>query len=57
MVRRLARAGASGISGHVFIVFADLAHDVVEGVVDVYSRFGGCFDEFAAKLSREFAAL
>jgi hypothetical protein len=43
-----ARAG-SWIARHVFVVFPDLAHDVVEGVVDVDAGFGGRLDEFAAE--------
>jgi hypothetical protein len=42
---------SSGIAGHVFVVFPYLAHDVVEGVVDVDAGFGGGLDEFAAELS------
>ena len=41
----------SGVARHVFVVFPDLAHDVVEGVVDVDAGFGGGLDEFAAELS------
>ena len=37
------------IAGHVFVVFPNLAYDVVEGVVDVDAGFGGRFDEFAAE--------
>ena len=39
------------VPGHVFIVFPDLAHDVVESVVDVDAGFGGGLDEFATELS------
>lgn len=45
------------VAGHVLVVLPDLAHDVVEGVVDVDAGFGGRFDEFAAELSCELSAL
>ena len=41
----------SGVPGHVFVVFPDLAHDVVESVVDVDAGFGRGLDEFATELS------
>ena len=50
MVGRFAAAGAR-VAGHVFVVFPYLAHDVVEGVVDVDAGFGRGFDEFAAELA------
>jgi hypothetical protein len=49
--------GGAGVAGHVLVVLSDLAHDVVEGIVDVYAVLGGCLDEVAAKGGGEFLAL
>lgn len=51
------RTTTSRVSRHVFVVFPDLAHDVVKGVLDVDSRLSRGLDEFATKLSRELSAL
>lgn len=51
------RVAAAGIAGHVFVVLADLADDVVEGVVDVDARFCGRLNELAAELAGERFAL
>jgi hypothetical protein len=48
MVWCLAGAGP-WIARHVFVIFSDLAYDVVEGVVDVDAGLGGRFDEFASE--------
>jgi hypothetical protein len=42
--------GAAGVAGHIFVVLADLADDVVEGVVDVDAGLGRGLDELAAEL-------
>jgi Na+(H+)/acetate symporter ActP len=47
------RAGAGGVRGHLLVVAADLADEVVEGVLDVDAGFGGGFDELAAELAGE----
>lgn len=58
VVRTLGLRGvATLVAGHVFVVFPDLAHDVVEGVVDVDSRFGRRLDELAAEALCELLAL
>lgn len=41
------------VACHLFVVASDFADDVVECVVNVDARFGGGFDEFAAKGSGE----
>jgi hypothetical protein len=41
------------VRGHLLVVAADLADEVVEGVLDVDAGFGGGFDEFAAELAGE----
>ena len=51
------RAGAGGVRGHFLVVATDLADEVVEGVLDVDTGFGGCFDELAAELTGESFAL
>lgn len=43
--------------GHVPVVFPNLAHDVVEGVVDVDAGPGGGLDELASEATRELLAL
>ena len=51
------RAGAGGVRGHLLVVAADLADEVVEGVLDVDAGLGGGFDELAAELTGERFAL
>jgi hypothetical protein len=43
--------GARGVGGHFLVVAADLADEVVEGVLDVDAGLGGGLDELAAELS------
>lgn len=45
------------VRGHFLVISADLAHNIVEGVVDVDAALGGCLDEFAAELPCEVLAL
>lgn len=44
----VAGSAAAGVGRHISVVFPDLTHDVVEGVVDVYAGPGGCLDELAS---------
>ena len=37
-------AAVAGVARDVLVVLANLAHDVVEGVVDVYAGLGRCLD-------------
>ena len=57
LLRFLARAAAAGVRGHVFVILADLANDVVEGVVDVDAGPGRSLDELAAERARERGTL
>jgi len=50
-------AAATRVPWHVLVVFADLAHDIVEGIVDVDARLRRGLDEFAAESARELFAL
>ena len=45
-------AAVAGVARDVLVVLADLAHNVVEGVVDVYAGLGRCLDESASELAR-----
>jgi len=42
---------ALAIFVHSLVVFSDLTHNFVEGVVDIDAGFGGSFDESAAELA------
>ena len=44
-------SGAGGIRRHLLVVAADLADEIVEGVLDVDAGLGGGLDELAAELS------
>jgi hypothetical protein len=46
-----------GVRGHLLVVAADLADEVVEGVLDVDAGFGGGFDKLAAELAGESFSL
>lgn len=46
-----------GVGRHFFIVPSDLAHNVVEGVVDVDTGFSRGFDESAMELAGKFFTL
>ena len=41
---------------HVAVIAANLAHNVVESIIDVYARLGRGFDEFAFELTGELLA-
>lgn len=43
--------GAGRVGGHLLVVAADLADEIVEGVLDVDAGLGGGLDELAAELS------
>jgi Na+(H+)/acetate symporter ActP len=51
------RAGARGVRGHLLVVAADLANEIVEGVLDVDAGLGRGFNELAAELTGERFAL
>ena len=42
---------------HLFVISANLSYDVVEGIVDIDTRFGRRLNELAAKLSCQVLAL
>ena len=44
----VAGSAATRVGRHISVVFPDLTHDVVEGVVDVDAGPSGCLDELAA---------
>lgn len=44
-------SGAGGVGGHLLVVAADLADEVVESVFDVHAGLGGGLDELATELS------
>ena len=44
----VAGPAAARVGRHVSVVFPDLTHNVVKGVVDVDAGPGGCLDELAA---------
>lgn len=46
-------AAARGIGRHFLVVAANLANQVVEGVVNVDARLGRCLDELAAELTSQ----
>lgn len=48
---------AGGVGGHLLVVAADLADEVVECVLDVDAGLGGGFDELAVELAGERFAL
>ena len=52
-IRSCAWCAASDVA----VVFADLADDVVESVLNVDARLGRCLDEFASEAASEFLAL
>lgn len=51
------RTAAGRVGGHLLVVAADLADEVVEGVLDVDAGLGGGFDELAAELAGQSFAL
>lgn len=50
-------AAAGGVALHLSVKSPDLAHDIVEGLVNIDARFGGSLDELATERPRKSLAL
>lgn len=46
-------AASRGVGRHVLVVAANLANQVIKGVINVDARLGRCLDELAAELTSQ----